>query len=962
VTVDRDFFLSFTGADRPWAAWLLAELDAAGYSSISQLRDFVAGSNFVVEMHRAARRARRTIGVLSPKALQAPYVWQEWAQRLAGDPIGEQRALVLVRVAPCEPEGLLGPVVYVDLVGLDEGASRGLLREELAAAVRGRRPLPADQQFPGGPATVVADMQRPRFPTALPPVWNVPYRRNPAFTGREQALAELAGRLGQGAAAAITQLLQGAGGVGKTALATEYAYRHRTEFDTVWWIRAEEPATLVGDLADLAVALRLAEAGQADQQMAVQAVRRWLDGHDRWLLVLDNAQAPDMPTGLQAPLVRLVDLLPQVLHGQVLITSRDASWEHYAALAELEVFTSEEAVAFLLLRSRSGDSATAADIAELLGRLPLALEQAGAYTRETRIGLRTYLERLQRYPTRTLITGRPRDRDPADTVATTWQVSLAQVQPTPGAVDLLEVCAFLGPEEIPRQLFGTQLDPPAAALGKLAEDPFTLDEAIAALHRFGLVKAGEQTLTVHRLLQQVIRDGLHAAAASNRARTAVGLLVKAFPAEGLEDPGVWPQCEKLLAHALAAADHAEHYQVEPTVTSDLLNNAESYLYGRARYAEAQAVAERALALTEGTYDPTSHVFAARLGSLARVLGVQGDLERSRALHERVLAIQETYLGPDHHYTAISLHNLATVLRDQGDLDRARALHERALAIQETNLGPDHHETANSLSNLAIVLHRQGNLDLARSLQERALASFEARLGPDHIFTAWSLSNLAAVLHDQGDLDGGRTVQERALSIREARLGPDHTHTAWSLNSLAAVLHDQGDLDGARSLCERALAIREARLGPDHHGTADSLDSLAGVLRDQRDLDRARTVQERALSIREARLGPEHFKTAQSLDNLAGVLHDQGNLDGARSLCERALAIRETRLGPDHPATADSLSNLATVLYAQGDLDGARRLYERALHIRETRLGPDHPDTAWSRSRLEALTSELKDAE
>jgi KaiC/GvpD/RAD55 family RecA-like ATPase len=88
-------------------------------------------------------------------------------------------------------------------------------------------------------------------------------------------------RLGQGAAPAVTQVLQGAGGVGKTALAVEYAYRHRSEFDTVWWVRAEEPATLVGDLADLAVALRLAEPGQADQQVAALAVRRWLDDHDR---------------------------------------------------------------------------------------------------------------------------------------------------------------------------------------------------------------------------------------------------------------------------------------------------------------------------------------------------------------------------------------------------------------------------------------------------------------------------------------------------------------------------------------------------------------------------------------------------------------------------------------------------------------------------------------------------------
>jgi len=94
-------------------------------------------------------------------------------------------------------------------------------------------------------------------------------------------------------------------------LAVEYAHRHRSQFDTVWRVRAEQPATLVGDYADLAGALHLPGVGQADQQLALLAVRRWLEEHDRWLLVLDNAEGPDTSTGLQAPLARLVDLLPR---------------------------------------------------------------------------------------------------------------------------------------------------------------------------------------------------------------------------------------------------------------------------------------------------------------------------------------------------------------------------------------------------------------------------------------------------------------------------------------------------------------------------------------------------------------------------------------------------------------------------------------------------------------------------
>jgi tetratricopeptide (TPR) repeat protein len=922
VTVDRDFFLSFAGADRPWATWLLAELDAAEYSSVSQLRDFVAGSNFAVEMDQAAQRARRILGVLSPQALQARYVRQEWAQRLAADPTGEQRELVLVRVEPCEPEGLLGPVVYIDLVGLDEAAARARLREELAAVVRGQRPLPAEAEFPGGgpTAAVAADADRPRFPTALPPVWNLPFRRNPTFTGREQTLAALAEQLGRGAATAVTQTLQGPGGVGKTALATEYAYRYRSQFDTVWWVRAEQPATLVGDYAGLAGALQLTGAGQADQQLAVVAVRRWLEEHDRWLLVLDNADAPDTPTGLEVPLAQLVDLLPRVLHGQLLVTSRDASWEEHAGLAELEVFTPTEAVAFLLGRSGGSDLAAAAQIVELLGLLPLALEQAGAYIRETRLSLGDYLERLRGYPALTVARGRPRDRDPTDTVATTWQVSLERVRPTAGAAVLLEVCGFLGPEEIPRELFARRLDPPTAELHWLAEDPFALDAAVAALRRFGLVKADEQMLSVHRLLQQVVRDGLDRAAKVVRIRVAVRLLEQALPFGGHADPGLWPVCARLLPHALAATEHAEQLEVEPLTTAGLLENAADYLHGRARYADA------------------------------------------RRLHERALAIREAQLGTDHPDTAQSFHHLASVLREQGELADARRLLERALAIREAHLGADHPTTAYSLNKLATVLHDQGNLAGARRLHERALVIYEAHRGTDHLDTAATLNNLAGVLRAQRDLAGARHLYERALAIREAHRGANHPETAWTMDNLALALREQGDLAGARHLYERALAIREANLGTDHPDTAWTLNTLAAVLHDQGELAGARLLLERSLAIREAQLGAEHPYTAWTLNNLAGVLGAQGDLGAARRLYERALAIREAHRGANHPETATTLNNLAGVLHAQGDLTAARHLYERALAIREAHLDADHPDTAQSRRRLAALTTELENPE
>jgi tetratricopeptide (TPR) repeat protein len=517
----------------------------------------------------------------------------------------------------------------------------------------------------------------------------------------------LAAALEQGETVAVTQALQGGGGVGKTALATEYAYRQRTRFDTVWWVRAEEPTTLVGDYTDLAIALGLVASSEADQQVAALAVRRWLEDHDRWLLIVDNAEAPDASTGLVVPLDTVVGLLPQVVHGQVLVTSRDTDWEQYATLAELEVFTDQEAVTFLLARSGSSDEPAAAAVAELLGWLPLALEQAGAYVRETRIALSAYLDRLREFPTLTMAKGRPRDRDPADTVATTWQVSIERIQPVPGAKPLLEVFAFLGPEEIPRQLFAQQLDSSPEELAVLAVDPFALDAAVAAAHRYGLVKANEHALVMHRLLQQVIRDSLDLDQQHDRAATALRLVRAASPDEHT-NLDAWPTYAQLVAHVLTVTGHAETLAIDPESTAWLLNETGLYLWQRA------------------------------------------DHQQARRLLERALALDEARQGPDHPTTTLSLNNLANVLRAQGDLDGARRLSERALAIREARLGPDHPTTATSLNNLALVLRARGDLDGARRLFERALAIYEVRLGPDHPDTVRTRQRLAALVTEPED--------------------------------------------------------------------------------------------------------------------------------------------------------------------------------------------------------------------
>jgi len=141
----KDFFVSFTGADRQWASWIAWELEQAGLQVTFQDWDFGPSTNFVLEMDRALKTCRRVLPVLSNRFFESRFAAAEWSSAFVADPAGEKGRLLPVRVEACEPAGLLGPIVYVDLVGVPEEAARERLLQ--AALERSRRPA-QKPQFP----------------------------------------------------------------------------------------------------------------------------------------------------------------------------------------------------------------------------------------------------------------------------------------------------------------------------------------------------------------------------------------------------------------------------------------------------------------------------------------------------------------------------------------------------------------------------------------------------------------------------------------------------------------------------------------------------------------------------------------------------------------------------------------------------------------------------------------------
>ena len=520
--------------------------------------------------------------------------------------------------------------------------------------------------------------------SAAAPIWHVPYRRNVSFTGREGLLEELHHTLAPAAAVALT----GLGGIGKTQLALEYAYRHRDEYRVVWWVRAGDEATLAADYAGLAAALGLPEREAKKQAAVVAAVRLWLEQNTGWLLVFDNADSRE----------EVRDCVPQS-QGAVIITSREPIWSGVATPFGLAELAPAEAVAFLCKRTGDADAAAAAALAEALGRLPLALEQAAAYIEDTGGSLQYYRRLFEKHHAELLQLGRL-STDYPHTVATTWTMSIGKFDEAARA--LLNLCAFFAPEGIPLDAIRDEARGLPSPLDSVPADALRLDSAIAGLLRFSLIGRKGEDLSVHRLVQAVVRDRLEDAERQGFAATAVGLLNARFPFES-QDVRTWPVCARLLTHALQAAHWAEAFAAAPEATARLLNHAGLYLRGRAEFTGARALFERALRIGEATLGAEHRTVATYANNLGSVLQAQGEVAGARVLFERALRIDEAAYGPDHPEVGTDANNFGTVLRAQGDFAGARALYERALRISEAALGAEHRTVAIRLNNLGLVL-------------------------------------------------------------------------------------------------------------------------------------------------------------------------------------------------------------------------------------------------------------------
>ncbi|MET9385899.1 FxSxx-COOH system tetratricopeptide repeat protein [Streptomyces sp. NPDC002928] len=795
---------------------------------------------------------------------------------------------------------------------------------------------------------------------------NVPLR-NTSFVGRQALLRDVEEQLAaQDTAAVLPHALHGLGGVGKSQLVLEYIYTHQHDYKVVCWIPAERESLILAALATLAAQLGVAPTGQDSvgapaANTAVPAVLEALRTgapYDNWLLVFDNAEDVEV--------VR--NYFPTNGPGKVIVTSRNRAWERVATPLPVNVFERQESIELLQKRSPDLSVEDADRLAEALGDLPLAVEQAGSWHAVTGMQVDEYLDLLaQRSPEILELDPNP---DYPVSVAAAWDISLGRIQENnPGARQLLDICASMAPEPIPRSMLrgsrGVSITPD---VDPLLRESIKMNRAVRDLSQFSLVKIDPRadTLQMHRLLQTVLLAKL-SPEDRERMRDAAHQLLSAAKPGHYGSSVEWRAYQALLPHvltsqAVTSTDTFVRDLVQDTVwflnywgdqegaahlarqawnawlaasgEEDILvirmAKSLSFLLRQVgAVAESIPLSEKALEVSR-RIDVEPEELIDSLCELADARGYQGRFEEARELSAEATGLARSLFGSEDPVTLRATHTWGVALRLCGQFTEALGLDEENARLRDLLFGPANFFTLNSLNALALDTLEAGDYPAARDFQEDVYRRARAALGEENPLTLRIARTLAVCRRRDGALEEAAVLSEATLQRLATRYGPGHFDSLSTALNVSVDHRLAGDLETARRLAEDTLQRYERSLGENHAYTLVTKAALAATLRALGALDQVRELEEDAARRLAETVGPRHVITLTVALGQAGTAYARLDFERAHAIDEANLPLLAEVAGEEHPLTLACTANLALDLRGLGRGAEADELWRRAV--------------------------------
>ena len=753
------------------------------------------------------------------------------------------------------------------------------------------------------------------------PIFLVPYLQNPDFVGRDDILQDIASRMTFRPEIQARLALWGLGGVGKSQIATKYAYAVREAYAeqgiSVFWIHAASRARFEESYLNVASNASIPISTDPSEDK-LELVANWLKNEEngRWLMIIDNADDIDLfnistqrDNRVESSTPGLSKYIPRCDHGSILFTSRSKSacldLTSSNSLIHITKMKPDECV--LLLRRTVQDSQLDEGmyrLISLLEHLPLALTQAAAFMCRNTVTTSDYLElyneseadRLDLLSQEFQAFGR--DLVP-NAIAATWTISFNQIkEKEPIAAQLLSVMSFFDRQDIPKALLPR---------GECTTVQFEM--ALGVLQGYSMITASssEKAYDMHRLIQISTRHWLSSAKETPKwIRKALVMLLDRFPVAKFRN---WSDCARYLPHAQSVLDHVKVVQMEEMDEVLLLLRTAEYLYSQGRFKEAEKLQLTARDVSHkavGTEHPST---LRSMSDLALTYFNEGQWKEAEAIQVEVLETCKRILGTEHPGTLASMNNLALTYCNEGRWKEAEAIQVEVLETRKRILGAEDPDTLTTMNNLASTYCNEGRWKEAEAIQVGVLETHKRILGAEHPDTLASMNNLALTYWKDGQWKEAEAMQVEVLETCKRILGAEHPDTLASMNNLALTYYNEGRWKKAEAIQVEVLETDKRILGAEHPATLTSMNNLALTYWSKGCWKEAEIIEVEVLETCMRILGLEHPDTLLSMSNLAFTYKSQGRDEEAIILMKQVVRLRGEKLDPDHPDKMQSIRTL-----------------------------------------------------
>ena len=876
---NRTIFISYTHTDEEWAKMIGSVLEEMGHTVIAMYKVFLG--DFQERIKEAFDICDDFILVFSPLYEKSGQCQHERHIALNREFSKKPGTVHLVKVDPYTMHESYSLMTYIDLSAypLKSPEAISYFRNEIE--------------------------KRWGSISKKPPTYHNMPSRIPNFTGRKLEIENLHRDFFSGVTEKRIQVLSGLGGVGKTKLSLEYAYKYLDQYTLIWFFHAEDPTQFRQEITRLVQTLNLPEAQSENSDQHLNALKKYLESRDKWLLLLDNAEGPS----------DIKDILPSVLRGHVLATSRNPSWGSIACVQHLDKFTRDVSVGFLKKRlNRTKENLCLGMVADRLDHLPLALNIAAAFMDTNQVSCDDYKTILDETPD-VIFEDEITDEDRP--LLKVWGISLDKIKKKSHQSGLLleYLCSF-SPDEIPEEILYPILQniPDMSDLVKQKTDYYRI---LSLLFQYSFVTKNNEykTLNMHRLVQEGIRHMMDQERKKQQVAELVSVFSQQFPLRSTDpettDSGMWQKCRQMLPHAIKVAGLAENFKVAPEPTIHLYAQVSSFLRELNNLKEAEQFADKALSIVENTKKNDTLLHAICLETRARILRDIGRNDEAKDLMLHAINIEEKLqkeVSPDHpgQKTVFDMAHLAICYDGYGRILTNLCQHQDSL------------EYYNKALNLDIRYYNENHPKIA--IRKNNIGCAYGRLGNDDLHIKY--------------LNEALIIDERYYSSKNE---PNHPHIAIRLCNLALAYEknrqtdpsSQDRFDLACKYWERARKINEQFYGLSSQQTLSSIYGLVGHFCIRKEYEKSLKHNNEAIEITQGSdLGG--FYHAQSFLYRGNTYVEMENFTAAISDYQKAAELVSRSRGTDCSDYSIILHKIAYSRFRQGDHPAAVEAQEISL--------------------------------